>query len=180
MILTGIRSAYDLYDRKNHKQSIALKDKEARASWFNIGAGMLSASAAGATQLITAAQSGQNISHLTRSTIRFMNIGAISLHTTGCIDGLHTMIHNYYVGAPISKIHLAQLSASLFLLTHSISNFQTAEQLLRSSESDDPNTIKQFLCRTLKAKIDHLCTETALVRGKWHATYSHKISATMN
>lgn len=162
----GFRSAYHLYDRRNHKQSIALKDKEARVSWFNIGAGMLSASAAGATQLISAAQSGQNISHLTRNTIRFMNIGALSLHTSGCIDGLHTLLHNYYHGEPISKVHLAQLSASLFLLTHSISNFQTAEQLLRSSDSSDPNSIKQFLCKTLKEKLNHLCYETALIRGK--------------
>lgn len=41
-VYTGLRSAYNLYDRRNHKQSIALKDKEARASWFNIAAGTLS------------------------------------------------------------------------------------------------------------------------------------------
>lgn len=117
----GLRSAYDLYDRRSHKQSIALKDKDARASWINIAAGTFSASAAGATQLITqAAQSGQNISHLTRNTIRFMNVGALSLHTTGCLDGFHTMLSDFYNGEPISKVHLTQLSASLFLLTHSI------------------------------------------------------------
>lgn len=163
---TGIRSAYDLYDRKYHKQTIALKDKEARASWFNIAAGTLSASAAGATQLITqAAQSGQNISHLTRNTVRFMNIGALSLHTTGCIDGFHTMLHNFYNGEPISKVHLAQLSASLFLLTHSISNYQAAEQLLRNSDSNNPDSMKAILCERQKSSFQHLVNETALIRG---------------
>lgn len=165
-VYTGIRSAYDLYDRKYHKQSIALKDREARASWFNIAAGTLSAGAAGATQLISqAAQSGQNISHLTRNTVRFMNIGALSLHTTGCLDGFQTMLYNFYNGEPISKVHLAQLSASLFLLTHSISNFQAAEQLMRNSDSNNPDSMKAMLCERQKLSFDHLVNETALIRG---------------
>lgn len=163
---TGIRSAYDLYDRKYHKQSISLKDKESRASWFNIAAGTLSAGAAGATQLITqAAQSGQNISHITRSTVRFMNIGALSLHTTGCLDGFHTMLHNFYNGEPFSKVHLAQLSASLFLLTHSISNFQAAEQLMRATDSENPDSMKAALCQRQKSSFQHLVNETTLIRG---------------
>lgn len=165
-VYTGIRSAYDLYDRKYHKQSIGIKDREARASWFNIAAGTLSASAAGATQLITqAAQSGQNISHLTRNTVRFMNIGALSLHTTGCLDGFHTMLYNFYNGEPISKVHLAQLSASLFLLTHSISNFQAAEQIMRSSDSSNPNSMKEILCERQRSSFNHLVNETVLIRG---------------
>lgn len=165
-VYTGLRSAYDLYDRKYHKQSIALKDREARASWFNIAAGTLSAGAAGATQLITqAAQSGQNISHLTRNTVRFMNIGALSLHTTGCLDGFHSMLFNFYNGEPISKVHLAQLSASLFLLTHSISNFQAAEQLMRNTDSNNPDSMKAMLCERQKLSFDHLVNETALIRG---------------
>lgn len=155
-----------MYDRKYHKQSIALKDKDARASWFNIAAGTLTAGAAGATQLITqAAQSGQNISHLTRNTIRFMNIGALSLHTTGCLDGFHTMLSNFYNGEKISKVHLAQLSASLFLLTHSISNFQAAEQLMRNSDSTNPDSMKAILCERQKTSFQHLVNETVLVRG---------------
>lgn len=126
----------------------------------------ISASAAGATQLFTqAAQSGQNISHLTRNTIRFMNISALGLHTTGCLDGFHTMLYNFYNGEPISKVHLAQLSASLFLLTHSISNFQAAEQLLRTSDSQNPDSMKQILCRRQKTAFQHLVNETALIRG---------------
>lgn len=165
-VYTGIRSAYDLYDRKYHKQSIALKDKEARASWFNVAAGTLTAGAAGATQLITqAAQSGQSISHITRNTVRFMNIGALSLHTTGCLDGFHTMLYNFYNGEAISKVHLAQLSASLFLLTHSISNFQAAEQLMRASDSTDPDSMKALLCERQKTSFQHLVNETTLIRG---------------
>ncbi|XP_055318524.1 uncharacterized protein LOC129576824 [Sitodiplosis mosellana] len=165
-VYTGIRSAYDLYDRRYHKQSIGIKDREARASWFNIAAGTLSAGAAGATQLITtAAQSGQNISHLTRNTVRFMNIGALSLHTTGCLDGFHTMLSNWTNGEPISKVHLAQLSASLFLLTHSISNFQAAEQIMRSNDSSNPNSMKEILCERQKGAFSHLVNETVLIRG---------------
>ncbi|XP_031622411.1 uncharacterized protein LOC116340207 [Contarinia nasturtii] len=165
-VYTGIRSAYDLYDRKYHKQSIALKDREARASWFNIAAGTLSASAAGATKLMTqAASSGQNISHLTRNTVRFMNLGALSLHTTGCLDGFHTMLYNFYNGEPVSKVHLAQLSASLFLLTHSISNFQAAEQLIRSSDSNNPDSMKDILRERQKTSFNHLVNETILIRG---------------
>lgn len=154
------------YDRKYHKQSIGLKDKEARSSWFNIAAGTLSAGAAGATQMITqAAQSGQNISHITRNTVRFMNIGALSLHTTGCLDGMTHMLYSVYNGEPISKIHLAQLSASLFLLTHSISNFRIAEQLMRNIEANNPDSMKAMLCERQKLSFEHLVNETVLIRG---------------
>lgn len=94
-----------------------------------------------------------------------MNISALGLHTTGCLDGFHTMLYNFYNGEPISKMHLAQLSASLFLLTHSISNYQTAEQLLRTSDSQNPDSMKQILCRRQKITFEHLVNETALIRG---------------
>lgn len=50
-LYTGLRSAYKLFDRKRHKQSIGLKDKEARGAWLNVGVGVVSASAAGASQV---------------------------------------------------------------------------------------------------------------------------------
>lgn len=165
-VYTGLRSAYDLYDRKNHKQSIAIKNREARASWLNIAAGTFTASAAGATQIISkAAQNGQNISHITRNTIRFMNVGALSLHTTGCLDGVHSMLYDFYSGEKISKVQLAQLSASLFLLTHSIKNFRAAQTLLKMSEADNPNSMKQILCEKQKFAFEHLVNETVLIRG---------------
>lgn len=165
-VYTGLRSAYDLYDRKNHKQSIAIKNREARASWLNIAAGTFTASAAGATQMITkAAANGQNISHITRNTIKLMNVGALSLHTTGCLDGVHSMLYDFYNGEKISKVQLAQLSASLFLLTHSIKNFQAAQSLLKMSDIENPNSMKQLLCEKQKIAFDHLVNETVLIRG---------------
>lgn len=94
-----------------------------------------------------------------------MNIGALSLHTTGCLDGFHTMLYNFYNGEPISKVHLAQLSASLFLLTHSITNFQAAEQLMRSSDSNNPESMKTILRERQKSSFNHLVNETVLIRG---------------
>lgn len=41
-IYTGFRGLYDLYDRKNHKQSINIKDRDARSSWLNVAAGAFS------------------------------------------------------------------------------------------------------------------------------------------
>lgn len=165
-VYTGLRSAYDLYDRRNHKQSIAIKNREARASWLNIAAGTFTASAAGATQIISkAAQNGQNISHITRNTIKFMNVGALSLHTTGCLDGVHSMLNDFYNGESISKVQLAQLSASLFLLTHSIRNFQAARTLLKLSDADNPNSMKEILCEKQKWAFEHLVNETVLIRG---------------
>lgn len=165
-VYTGLRSAYDLYDRKNHKQSIAIKNREARASWLNIAAGTFTASAAGATQMLTkAAQNGQNISQITRNTIKMMNVGALSLHTTGCLDGVHSMLYDFYNGEKISKVQLAQLSASLFLLTHSIKNFQAAQTLLKMSDAENPNSMKQILCEKQKSAFEHLVNETVLIRG---------------
>lgn len=165
-LYTGFRSIYDLYDRKNHKQTINIKDRDARSSWLNVAAGAFSASAVGASQLVaTAAQNGNSMSNIARSTIHALNVGALGLNTTGCLDGIHTMIVKMHEGDHISLLEISQLSALLFLLTHSVKNYRTAESVLALSRSCDIVEFKRILTESQKRSFDALVHETILIQG---------------
>lgn len=164
-VYSGARSIYDLFDRHTHKQSISLKDKHARASWINLTAGTFSIGAAGATQAITtAATNGRNISKVAQNAVHFVNIGAVSLHATGCLDGVHTLLLQVYNGENVSKLHLTQLSCSLFLLTHSVYNYRTAQQIFNEIHPSNPETLTTILREQQKTNITHL-VESSLEAG---------------
>lgn len=165
-IYTGLRSVYDLLDRKNHKQSIGLKSSEARSSWINVAAGTVTAGATGMTQMVArAAQGGQSITHFAR-TVHILNMGALGLNTTGCLDGLHTMLYNLHEDG-ITVEDVSQFSALLFILTHSVKNFQTAEKILNlpASNSAENTDIKKVLCEAQKLAFEILVKETLTIRG---------------
>lgn len=165
-VYTGFRSAYDLYDRSRHQQSINITNRDARSSWINLAAGTLSASAAGATQTISKAiANGSNISSTAQNAVKIMNIGALSMHTTGCLDGIHSMLYRLYTGQRISKMHLAQLSCSLFMITHSVSNIRTARLLLQKVEAGDPRSMTALLCEEQRVNSNHLVNHAAAYRG---------------
>lgn len=166
-IYTGLRSVYDLMDRRSHKQSIGIKDKEARSSWINVAAGTVTAGATGVTQMVArAAQGGQTMAHLAR-TAHLLNIGALGLNTTGCLDGLHTMVYKLHDGEDITLKDVSKFSALLFILTHSVKNLQTAEKILNLQTSSDAQSadIKLVLCEAQKLAFDILVKETLLIRG---------------
>lgn len=165
-LYTGFRGIYDLYDRKSHKQTINIKDAEARTSWLNVAAGAFSASAAGATQLIaTAAQNGNSASNIARQTVHALNVGALSLNTTGCLDGMHTMIRKMYENDHISMLEISQLSALLFLLTHSVKNYRTAESVFALSRTCELAEFKKVLSDSQKCAFNALVHETMLIQG---------------
>lgn len=164
-VYSGFRGLYDLYDRKSHKQSINIKDRDARSSWLNVAAGAFSAGAAGATTLIaTAAQNGNSVSNIARSTVHALNVGALSLNTTGCLDGIHTMIKKMYEGDHISLLEISQLSALLFLLTHSVKNYRTAESVLALSQTCDVEEFKKILTDSQKMAFNALVHETMAIQ----------------
>lgn len=165
-VYTGLRGVYDLYDRKKYKQSIKITDRDARTSWLNVAAGAFSASAAGATQLIaTAAQNGNSVSNIARSTVHALNMGALGLNTTGCLDGMHTMIVRMYENDNISMLEISQLSALLFLLTHSLKNYRTAESVLALSRTCELADFKKLLTDAQKCAFNALVHETLLIQG---------------
>lgn len=124
------------------------------------------ASAVGATQLIaTAAQNSNSVSNIARSTVHALNVGALSLNTTGCLDGIHTMIKKMYEGDHISLLEISQLSALLFLLTHSVKNYRTAESVLALSQSCELAEFKKVLTDSQKCAFNALVHETMVIQG---------------
>lgn len=164
-LYTGIRSGYNLFDRKRHKQSIGLKDKEARGAWLNVGAGIVSASAAGATQIVArAARNGRNVSTLAQNSTRVISIGAIGVNTGACVDESISIIGALLKREPISQQQLVRLTFALFLFRHSMSNFQTAKQLM-ATDLNEFESMTALLCVSQRESYRDLIGRTAKVCG---------------
>ncbi|XP_055318425.1 uncharacterized protein LOC129576777 [Sitodiplosis mosellana] len=164
-VFTGLRSGYNLFDRKKHKQSIGLKNKEARGAWLNVGAGIVSASAAGATQLVArAARNGRNISTLARNSTRVISIGAIGLNTGACVDESFSIVSALLKREPISGQQMVRLVIALFLVRHSVSNFQAAKQLM-ATDLSEIESMTSLLCVSQKKSFKDLVGRTAKVCG---------------
>lgn len=162
-LYTGVRSIWKLIDRKSHKQSIGLKDNEARNAWLNVGIGVVSASSAGATQLLArAARNGRNISNVAKSSAHILNVGAIVVNTGACLDVSIPILHALWNDEfdKCSKEQMALLGVTLYLLSHSVNNSQMAKQLMAGNSADSA-----ILCLTQKESFKSLVNQTGKVFG---------------
>lgn len=159
-IYTGARSVYHLVDRKKHKQSIGLGNSEARGAWINVGVGVVSAGAAGATQaLARAARNGRNISALARNSVRVVNIAAVTVGAGACTDESYSLIYTLFKRKSFSKRHAAQLCINLFLLSHSVNNLQAAKKIMASSN------VEAIFCISQKKSFNNLIEKSGKMLG---------------
>lgn len=160
-VYTGARSVYRLFDRKKHNQSIGLKDSEARNAWLNVGVGVVSVGAAGATQVVaSAARNGRNISSLARNSVRVVNIAAVTVNAGACVDESCSFIYILCKDGIFSKDHAAQLLFDLFLLRHSVNNFHQFRQIIANTDELTP-----LLCESQKESFQNLIGQTKQMCG---------------
>lgn len=174
-LYTGGRSVYRLFDRKKHKQSIGLKDKEARGAWINVGVGVLSASAAGATVGVArAVRNGKNVSTLAQVSARAVNVGAITVNVGACANESYSIIRSLLNGEPVSKQDIAQLILYSFLLGHSIGNYRITRQIMLENLADS-ESVTALLCVSQKDSFKELISRTANVCGSTATTVTKPI-----
>lgn len=160
------RSGWSLFDKSKHEQTISLADAEARANWFGIVGGAAGMAAGGITKGVAyMAASGQEVGMAMRAAANMANVTAMATNGCGVVNGFVGIFFRYRDDEDISTLDVVQLSASLFLFTHSVCNFQTANKLITSTQDRTINGARDNLSRNQKKAFDKLTKETIRTRG---------------
>lgn len=160
------RSGAQLVDRGLHEQSINVTDRTARNHWLGAIAGVVGLGAAGATSALTAATSaGREVGAITQLTVNGMNVSSILISGTGLTNGIFDLFLKYQDGDDISTMDALQLSASLFLFTHSVCNFKLASTIINDTANSRIGSYRETLSNRQRRMFDKMVKETTRVKG---------------
>lgn len=141
-LLCGATSVKRLFHRAGHEQSISVYDKDSRAHWLTITGTFVGFLASGASSALRSAATAGKVSNalVTASTTLFRS----SVFINGVSIG-NSVWNVWQEDQEPSAGHILHLSASLFLFTHSIYNFQTAETMVQETQKQHLSDYKQTL-----------------------------------
>ncbi|KAH8395314.1 hypothetical protein KR222_008994, partial [Zaprionus bogoriensis] len=160
------RSGALLLDRRRHEQSLSVRDRTARSHWIGVIAGTVGLAAAGATSTMTASSTaGRKVSAFDQLIVNSMNISTIMLSGTGLLNGVMDLFLKYQDGADISTMDVLQLSASLFIFTHSIYNFRLASSIINKTADSRVHSYREALSQSQQRIFDKLVRETTRING---------------
>lgn len=160
-----IRSSAQIHDRSKHEKSISLLNPEARGCWLGIAGGLTGIVAGAASRGLTQlAASGRQISNIVRVSVNAFNVACISVSGLGLVNGFAGIFLKWNE-EKISTLELIQLSASLFLFTHSLYNFQTANAIIKDKQAMTINDFRNKLARHQRKNFDKMSRETIKLRG---------------
>lgn len=127
-----------LRNRAAHEQPIGLGSREARNVWLGVAAnGLGLASGAAMRGVQMAASRGLALNRAVPMVVTSLSVAAIATNGVGVANGFY----GWVVDGRISYVEALQLSGSLFLVTHSVRNFQTAQQLYVETQQ---STLESF------------------------------------
>lgn len=143
-LVSGANSAQELFKRNKHEQDISLGNKESRAHWLAITGTTLAFAASGATSLIRSAAAVGNVSKtllLASNTL----CGASIVVNGVCVG--NSIFAAFTDDRPMTALDLLQLSSSLFLFTHSVYNYQTAQRVVAETQAQHLSDYKTTLSK---------------------------------
>ncbi|KAH8302224.1 hypothetical protein KR044_004186, partial [Drosophila immigrans] len=160
------RAGAQLADRSQHEQSISVTDRTARNHWLSVVAGAVGLGAAGATSAVAAAtNAGREVGAIAQLTVNGMNISSIMISATGLTNGVIDLILKYQDGDDISTMDALQLSASLFLFTHSVYNFKLASTIINDTANNRIGSYRETLSNRQRRMFDKMFKETTRTKG---------------
>ncbi|KAM7358538.1 uncharacterized protein ACRADG_003475 isoform 2-T3 [Cochliomyia hominivorax] len=162
---TSITSVLNLVDRSKHEQSISITDSQARSSYVGVVGGAVGVVAAGATKAMTSMAAAGKATAGLEVFINGMNITSIVISGSGVASGVLDLLLKYNNGDKISKLDVMQLSASLFLFTHSVYNFQLASQIANEARTNSIQAYRKALSNRLRKMFDKMSKETMRICG---------------
>lgn len=159
------RSSMQIHDLSNHGKSISLLNPVARGCWLGIAGGVTGivagAASRGLTQLVA---QGQHVSTFLRVSVNAFNAACVTVSGMGLVNGFAGIILKYNE-EKISSLEIIQLSASLFLFTHSLYNFQTANAIIKQKQNMTINEFRQKLSKNQRKQFDRMSQQTVRMRG---------------
>lgn len=160
-----IRSSAQIRDLSKHGKSISLLNSEARGCWLGIAGGVTGIVAGAATRGLTQlVAQGHHVSNFVRVSVNAFNAACITVSGLGLVHGFAGIIIKYNE-AKISSLELIQLSASLFLFTHSLYNFQMASTIIKQKQNMTINEFRQKLTKNQRRQFDKMSQQTVRLRG---------------
>lgn len=164
-IYSVVRSSAQIRDLSKHGKSISLLNPEARGCWLGIAGGVTGIVAGAATRgLTTLVAQGHHVSQFVRVSVNAFNTACITVSGLGLVNGFAGVILKYNE-EKISSLELVQLSASLFLFTHSLYNFQTATALIKQKQNMTINEFRHKLSKSQRKQFDKMSQQTVRLRG---------------
>lgn len=142
--VSGVISTLKLWNRYKHEQNIGLGHKEARAHWLAVSGTALGFLASGATSALRSVATAGTVSKgLIYSADGLM-------HSSIIVNGVSIGNNIWTVSTedmPMTSADFLQISASLFLFTHSISNLRTAQMIVQETQLQHLSDYKQTLSK---------------------------------
>lgn len=145
--VSGVNNISQLVKRRYHEQDIGLGHREARSHWLAICGTVLGFAASGATSLVRGAATAGNVS---KSLLVASNtVCGASIFVNGVSVG-NSIFSVAVDSRPLTRSEFLQLSVSLFLFTHSVYNFRTAQQMVRETQTEHVASYKETLSKNGK------------------------------
>lgn len=143
-VVSGIQR---LFSRGTHEQTISLADRESRAVWLTVAGGSMGMVAGAAMQVVQrAATNGVSVHRFATSVVTSLSAATIATNGIGVANGFYCIFLDRRNGR-FSYMEAMQLSASLYLFTHSVRNFQTARAAYNETQASTLNTFAGSLSK---------------------------------
>uniref|UniRef100_A0ABK9MKE9 DUF4781 domain-containing protein n=1 Tax=Glossina morsitans morsitans TaxID=37546 RepID=A0ABK9MKE9_GLOMM len=163
--MSGLLSATNLVDRRNHEQSIQITDRDARGSWLGVACGVVGPTSLGATKYMTRTATAGKATTGLEFFVNSMNVTSTVLSGSGVGVGILDLILKYKDCDDISTLDVAQLAASLALFTHSVYNFQMASSIADNARNGHIEKYRESLSNRQRKMFNKLSKETTRIHG---------------
>lgn len=142
-VLSATRSVGTLMEQNHREQDISFTSEHARGHWLAIVGSLAAFGAAGAASAVRSATIAGTV---TPSLLRLSNsmfFAAVFVNGVSVGNSVLTAVNR----GTITPGEVLQLSAALFLFTHSVYNFRTAQQLQRDTFNQHTRDYQETLSR---------------------------------
>lgn len=142
--VSGAQSVSELVRRNTHEQDISLSDEEARAHWLAISGTVLGFAAAGASSIVRGAATAGTVSKSVIYVSNTVCVSSMVVNGVAVSNGIFTAATS---DRDVSASEIMQLSVSLFLFTHSMYNYKTAQAVIKETQAQHLSDYKQTLSK---------------------------------
>lgn len=162
-IWTVARSSQQLADRKNHKESIHILNKDAFPHWLGIGGTVFGfGSLGGSAALSKAAASGKTIPTFAKVAFNTVQGGNLFLNGAGIIYQGYYMIDKYMTDKTVSSIDALNLAIHIMFFTGAVVKIQFANDIIESTQGKIINDYKDTLRKkNLRKKFNRVTRKAA-------------------
>ncbi|XP_044727793.1 uncharacterized protein LOC123291542 isoform X2 [Chrysoperla carnea] len=136
-VYSACRAVAGLYNRKKHKQTVGLKNAEARGHWLNVGGGIAAGTAAGASQLISrTVSSGATVGMGTRAFFNIATGANLIVNGSAVVNSLYVFKVKHDNNERISNLEIIQFTTSMLFFAHAAWNVRTANTFINETQAN--------------------------------------------